>query len=142
MRIDGMNETLINAMFETFPAEITVIDAHDKVIGWNKHHDRLFYRPEACYGMDFRECHPQKSLDLVENIIGEMKAGTRDKARFWIDAVVDKEKSVKHKVMIEFYALRDINGAYVGCMETTADVEDIMHLTGEKRLMNEYEKPE
>jgi DUF438 domain-containing protein len=125
-------------MFETFPAEITIIDANDKVIGWNKHHNRLFYRPEACYGMDFRECHPEKSLDLVERIIGEMKSGTRDKARFWIDATISKDTNEKHKIVIEFYALRDTTGAYVGCMESTADIEDLMHLTGEKRLMNEF----
>jgi len=137
MKIDAMDDTTINAMFETVPMEITVINADDKVTGWNKHHSRLFFRPEACMGMDFRECHPQKSLALVEKIVSEMKAGRRDKARFWIDMPVDKEKGIKHKVLIDFYALRDANsGAYLGCMESTMDVEEIMQLTGEKRLID------
>lgn len=136
MKIDAMDEKTVNAMFETVPVEITVIGADDKVVGWNKHRNRLFYRPEACMGMDFRECHPQKSLELVEKIVSEMKSGKRDKARFWIDMPVDTARCVRHKVLIEFYALRDTNGDYLGCMECTSDVEEIMHLSGEKRLID------
>jgi hypothetical protein len=140
MKLDEIDDKTISAMFETVPMEITVIDANDKVTGWNKHNGRLFYRPMAAMGMDFRECHPQKSLDLVEKIIGEMKSGARDKARFWIDLTVDKTTGEKHKVLIEFYALRDIRGAYLGCMECTMDVEEIMKLQGEKRLIDEENK--
>jgi uncharacterized protein len=71
MKIDAMDEKTINAMFETVPMEITVINVDDKVTGWNRHHSRLFFRPEACMGMDFREWHPQKSLALVEKIVYE-----------------------------------------------------------------------
>ena len=137
MKIDEMTSATINAMFETVPLEITVIDASDKVAGWNKHHDRLFYRPEASMGMDFRDCHPQESLDLVEKIVAEMKSGKRDKAQFWIDLTVNKATGEKHKVLIEFFALRDAtSGAYLGCMECTQDVDGIRKLSGEKRLMD------
>jgi PAS domain S-box-containing protein len=135
--IDAMNDAVVQAMFETIPMEITVIDANDKVIGWNKHHTRLFYRPEACMQQNFRECHPQESLWLVEKIVNEMKAGTRNKARFWIDFTIDKEKKIKHKVLIEFHALRDMNKNYLGCMECTMDIEDIRKLEGQKRLIDE-----
>jgi uncharacterized protein len=137
MKIDGMDEKFINAMFETIPAEITVINGNDKVISWNKHNNRLFNRPEACYGMDFRECHPQKSLDLVEKIISEMKSGKRNKAQFWIDLPVGKDNKEKHKIVIEFYALRAPDNRYLGCMEYTIDANEIMHLEGERRLMDE-----
>jgi PAS domain S-box-containing protein len=139
MKIDAMNETVVKAMFETVPLELTVIDANDKVVGWNRHRNRLFYRPEACMGMDFRECHPQKSLGLVEKIVGEMKAGRRNRARFWINLPLDKTKAIRHKVLIDFYALRGDDGAYLGCMECTQDVEEIMHLEGERRLVDEAE---
>jgi uncharacterized protein len=134
MKVDLMDNAVVNALFETVPFELTVIDANDKVIAWNKHHTRLFHRPEACLEMDFRDCHPQKSLDLVEKIVSEFKTGTRDKARFWIDATVKDEK---HKVLIEFYALRDIHGKYIGCMESSMDIEELRHLEGERRLMND-----
>ena len=47
--------------------------------------------------MSFRECHPKKSLDKVEKIIGDMKTGKMCEIRFWIDLEVEKEKP-KHKV--------------------------------------------
>jgi DUF438 domain-containing protein len=132
--LDAMNDEVVKAMYETLPCEVTVIDANDKVIGWNKHNNRLFYRPMACMEMDFRQCHPEKSLALVERIVGEMKSGKRDMARFWIDLTVDKKTGERHKVLIEFRALRSDTGKYLGCMECTMDVEEIRHLEGEKRL--------
>jgi DUF438 domain-containing protein len=137
MKVDAMNEEILQAMFETLPVELTVIDADDKVIGWNKHNDRLFFRPDACMGMDFRECHPKSSLDLVEKIVSEMKNRTRDKARFWIDLPVSKETPETHKILIEFFALRNKDGEYVGCMESTFDIEELRHLEGERRLIDE-----
>jgi PAS domain S-box-containing protein len=134
---EGMSKEILQSLFETVPGEITVIDSDDKVVGWNKHSDRLFFRPLTSMGADFHDCHPEKSLALVEKIVGEMKAGTREKARFWIDLTVDKAAGTKHKVLIEFYALRDPQGKYLGCMEFTRDVDDIMRLEGERRLIDE-----
>ena len=84
-------------------------------------------------GLNFRQCHPQASLAKVEQIVAEMRAGTRHKARFWIQAKVGDER---HLVVIEFYALRGDSGEYLGCMEVTQDLEDIRGLTGEKRLLD------
>jgi DUF438 domain-containing protein len=133
--IDRMNEDVLRAMLEAMPIETTVLDAKDEVIGWNKHEDRLFHRPMTSMGLNFRDCHPQESLAKVEQIVGEMRAGTRDKARFWIDHAVTPG-GPKHKILIEFYALRDRSGAYLGCMECTQDVQDIVGLTGQKRLLD------
>ena len=135
MLFDRMSDAMVKAVIESMPAEITVIDANDEVVGWNKHETRLFKRPRESMGINFRQCHPEKSLAMVERLIGEMKAGTRDKARFWIDLEVGKG-GPKHKVLIEFYALRDEKKKYVGCLEFTQDVEDIRRLEGQKRLMD------
>jgi PAS domain S-box-containing protein len=130
---DRMDETLVRAALETIPAEITVIDAHDEVVAWNKHAHRLFHRPETSMGLNFRNCHPAESLHKVEQIIAEMKAGARNKARFWIQARVG---DARHLVVIEFFALRGEKGEYLGCMEVTQDMEDIRGLEGEKRLLD------
>ena len=136
MLFDRMDPEMVKAMIETIPAELTVIDANDEVVGWNRHETRLFKRPMTSMGMNFRECHPQKSLEVVEKIIGEMKAGTRDKARFWIDLPVEKD-APKHKILIEFYALRDEKNKYLGCLEFTQDVEEYRRLEGQKRLLDQ-----
>jgi len=133
--IDMMNEEVVKAIIEHLPVEITVIDANDEVIGWNKHEGRLFKRPLTSMGLNFRNCHPKESLDKVEKIVAEMKAGTRKKARFWIDITV-AEGEKPHKILIEFYALRSPEGKYLGCLECVQDVEDIRHLEGQKRLLD------
>jgi DUF438 domain-containing protein len=135
MLFDKMSPEMVKSMIEAMPAELTVIDANDEVAGWNKHETRLFRRPMTAMGMNFRECHPQKSLAMVERLIAEMKAGTRDKATFWIDLEVEKG-APKHKIFIEFYALRDEKGKYLGCLEFTQDVQHIRELQGQKRLMD------
>ena len=45
MLFDQMDQEMVKALIETIPAEITVIDANDEVVGWNKHETRLFKRP-------------------------------------------------------------------------------------------------
>jgi DUF438 domain-containing protein len=136
MKIDQMNQETLLALIETLPVEITVIDANDEVVGWNKDDTRLFRRPMSSMGLNFRECHPQESLDRVVRIVEEMRAGRRNMARFWIDLAVPGDTK-KHKILIEFYALRSPTGKYLGCMEVTQDVEHARRLEGEKRLMDD-----
>lgn len=130
---DRMDEKLVRAVVETIPAEITVIDANDEVVAWNRHENRLFHRPMTCMGLNFRKCHPEHSLAKVEQIVVEMKSGTRQQARFWIQAKVGDER---HMVLIEFFALRDESGCYIGCLEVTQDIEEHRRLEGEKRLLD------
>ena len=130
---DRMDEKLVKAVMETIPAEITVIDANDEVVAWNLHENRLFHRPMTSMGLNFRKCHPEHSLGKVEQIVAEMKAGTRKKARFWIRAKVGEER---HLALIEFFAMHDEGGKYLGCLEVTQDIEEQLHLKGERRLLD------
>ena len=135
LRVDRMDNEVLQAIIESLPAEITVIDAKDEVVGWNKHDTRLFSRPMTSMGLNFRECHPEKSLAVVERIVEEMRRGERNCARFWIDLPVPGDDQ-PHKILIEFFALRNPAGAYLGCMECTQDVESIRQLQGQKRLLD------
>jgi DUF438 domain-containing protein len=135
MLVERMDAAMLGAVLESLPLEITVIDANDEVAGWNKHERRIFHRPISSMGLNFRQCHPESSLSMVEQIVEEMRQGKRDTARFWIDlAVAGDEK--KHKILIEFFALRDGAGNYLGCMECAQDTEPIRQLQGQKRLLD------
>lgn len=135
MLFDRLDEKMLQSLIETLPMEITVIDANDEVVGWNRHLNRIFKRPMTSMGLNFRNCHPPESLPMVERIVNEMKDGTRDKARFWLDLPLGSGGE-PHKMLIEFFALRDPQGNYLGCMECTQDVEEIRHLEGQKRLLD------
>lgn len=132
--IGRLHERILKAIEETVPLEFSVLDADDKVIAWNKHDTRIFKRPVTALGKNVRDCHPRESLFKVEQILAEMKKKKRDKARFWIDLGRDDKKI---KVLIEYYALRDPNGAYLGCLEVSQDITEIQKFSGEKRLLNE-----
>lgn len=129
------SEKELEAILETLPLEFSVLDKDDKVLAWNKHETRIFKRPEAALGRDVRKCHPPKSLDKVEKIISEMKDGKRDIASFWIDLPIGKNGE-KNKVMIQYFALRDKKGKYLGCLEASQNITPIQKIKGEKRLVD------
>jgi len=131
--IGEVSKEVLEALLETIPVEFSLIDENDKVLAWNKHDTRIFKRPEAVIGRDVRDCHPKRSLDKVEKIISEMKEGTRDKAEFWIDMPIDDKPE---KILIQYFALRNKNGKYLGCLEASQRITHIQSLKGEKRLLD------
>lgn len=126
---------VLEAVLETIPVEFSVVDENGKVLAWNYHETRIFKRPEAAFGRNVRDCHPKESLDKVETILKEMKEGKRDMARFWIDLPLGPNKE-KEKVLIEYYALRDSDGTYLGCLEASRNIQELISLTGQNRLLD------
>jgi len=133
--IGKLQENVLETILETIPVEFSVLDSNDKVLAWNKHETRIFKRPTGVIGRDVRDCHPKESLDKVEKILQEMKEGQRDKARFWIDLPIEPNIE-KQKILIEYYALRDLDGEYLGCLEVTQNITELQSLSGEKRLID------
>ena len=133
--IGKLPNDVLEAVLETIPVEFSVLDAKDQVLGWNKHETRIFKRPTGVVGRNVRDCHPKKSLHKVETILSEMKSGTRDRARFWIDLNIEGIGEPQ-KILIEYYALRDSKGNYLGCLEASQNITDKQRITGEKRLLD------
>jgi DUF438 domain-containing protein len=131
--IGELGKELLDVLLETLPLEFSLVDAEDKVLAWNKHATRVFKRPESVVGKDVRNCHPRKSVHLVEAILDEMRAGTREKAEFWIDLEIAGKKE---KILIQYHALRDAAGKYLGCLEASQAISRIQSLKGEKRLLD------
>ena len=131
--IGKLNENILDALLETLPIEFSIIDENDKVIAWNRHEARIFKRPESVIGRDVHDCHPKKSLNKVEQILSEMKEGKREKAEFWIDKNIDNKPE---KIYIQYFALRDKTGKYLGCLEASQRISYIQSLKGDKRLLD------
>ncbi len=120
----------IRAVMDFLPIEITFIDDKDVVRYFNKAKDRIFPRTKAVIGRTVQNCHPPKSVHIVERILSDFKSGRKDKADFWIQ--------IKGKfVYIRYFAVRDGNGKYLGTLEVTQDVTNIRNLQGERRIYEE-----
>ncbi len=120
---------LVDAMLDALPVDITFVDSEDAVRYFNKEtKHRLFPRTRAVIGRKVQQCHPQKSVHLVDQLLGDFKSGKSDSAGFWLD-VKDR------KIHISYFAVRDSAGKYLGCVGLDQDITDIQKLQGEKRLL-------
>ncbi len=118
----------LEAMLDTMPVDFTFIDKDDVVCYFNNAPDRIFVRSKAVIGRSVQNCHPDKSIHVVNRLLDEMKQGKRDKAEFWITLN-------GRLIYITYYAVRK-NGGYIGCLEVTQDITDIQKITGQKRLLD------
>ncbi len=119
----------IEAIFDTLPVDLTFVDDTDTVKYYSKGNERIFKRTPAVIGRKVQNCHPQESLHKVEQVVSELKAGTRNVAEFWIDLK-------GRKVYIRYFAVRDKTGRYIGTLEVTQDITNLQKITGEKRLLD------
>jgi PAS domain S-box-containing protein len=126
--IEKLAPEVIEAMLNALPVEVSFLDEEDTVRYFNKDGDRIFPRSLAVIGREVQNCHPQKSLHKVNQILKEFKAGTRESANFWIDLK-------GHKIYIRYFPVRSAEGKYRGCLEVTQDITDVKKIEGEKRLL-------
>ena len=118
----------INAIFNTLPFDITFIDKDDIVKYFSQGKDRIFVRTKAVIGRNVQNCHPPASVNIVDQIVSDFKSGAKDTEHFWIPMG-------EWYVYIQYFAVRDEAGEYIGVMEVTQDIKPIQAITGEKRLL-------
>ena len=117
-------------MLNSLPADITFIDKDDTVKYFSDNKERVFVRTRSVIGRKVQNCHPPQSVDAVEKILLDFKAGKRDYVDFWIN--------LNGKlVFIKFIAIRDESSKYLGTVEVTMDISGYRSLKGEKRLLDE-----
>ncbi len=118
------------ALLDTLPADLTFVDADNRVAYFSEGSDRVFARSRTIIGRRVEDCHPPKSIHIVERVVDDLRSGRRDVAEFWIQA----EGRFIH---IRYFAVRSPEGEYLGTLEVTQDVTGIRALEGERRLLDE-----
>jgi len=106
----------LRAILNTLPVEISFIDENDINCFFNEG-PKLFKRAGMAIGRDVYSCHPPKIEMMVRSIIGDFKSGTRDKVSVWME----KEGI---PVLVEYIAVRDDNGQYIGTMECVQKMDE------------------
>jgi len=123
----------IEAIFETLPVEITFVDANDTIRYYSKAKGRIFPRTKAIIGRKVQQCHPQKSIHIVNRVIDDLKQGRRKSADFWIDVQ-------GRKIYIRYFSVRNEKGEHIGILEVSQDITEIQKLKGERRLLDDIPK--
>ncbi|MEX1551608.1 DUF438 domain-containing protein [Enterococcus sp. C50] len=117
------------AMFQVLPVDLTFVDNDDRVRFFSEGKERVFPRTTSVIGREVVNCHPPKSMHIVQQILDDFRSGARSEAEFWIDM---RGK----KIYIRYFALRNEADDYLGCLEVTQDVTPIQSLEGQKRLLD------
>jgi PAS domain S-box-containing protein len=124
----SMSAEEVEAVFSSLPVDITFVDKDDAVRFYSESGGRIFVRTKAVIGRKVQQCHPQKSIHAVQQILDDFKAGKRDLAEFWINL----EGKL---VYIRYFPVTGKDGGYLGCLEVTQDITKIKTIEGEKRLL-------
>lgn len=119
----------VNLILTHLPVDLTFVDEEDAVRYYSAKKDRIFARAPGVIGKRVQECHPSQSLDAVNRLLEEFKAGERDVAEFWI-------RQGGQFVHIRYFALRDVDGNYRGTLEVSQEVSGVRALEGERRLLD------
>jgi DUF438 domain-containing protein len=104
------------------------VDADDRVAFFSEGPKRVFARSRAIIGRKVQNCHPPRSVDVVDRILSDFREGRQDVAEFWI-------QFTGRFVHIRYFAVRNEAGKYLGTLEVTQDVGAIRALEGERRLL-------
>jgi PAS domain S-box-containing protein len=127
--IENLKPEIIEVVLDSMPIEISFVDENDEVKYFNKNGDRIFPRPRSIVGKKVQQCHPQKSVHKVLQILEAFKNGKKDAAEFWINLK-------GRQIYIRYFAVRDKDGNYLGTLEVSQDITDIKKIEGEKRLLD------
>ncbi|MGQ9800541.1 MAG: DUF438 domain-containing protein [Candidatus Saccharicenans sp.] len=129
LRTGRLTAEQIDLMLTHLPVDISLVDENDTVIYYSDTPDRIFPRSPGVIGRQVQNCHPPKSVHIVNRILEAFKKGEKDVAEFWIEMN-------GRFIHIRYFAVRDDDGRYRGCLEVSQDVTAIRALQGQKRLLD------
>ena len=117
------------AILNSLPVDMTFVDRNDKVKYFSQGEERIFPRNRAILNRDVRHCHPPASAHIVDRIIEDFKSGKASRAPFWINMG-------GKMIHIEYFALRNDKGEYLGTLEVSHNVSGYRALEGEQRILS------
>ncbi len=119
----------VDLMLKALPFDITFVDENDRVRYYSDTAERVFPRSPEIIGRAVQNCHPPKSVHIVNAIVQAFKDKTKASADFWI------QRGGKF-VLIRYFPVYNTVGAYKGVIEVSQEVSKIKALEGERRLLD------
>lgn len=118
----------INLLFKHMPVDLSYVDENELVKFYSDTKHRIFPRSANVIGREVKNCHPAKSVHVVEEIIEKFRSGEQSQAEFWIN---------KPEVFIYvlYTAIRDEDGNFKGVLEMMQDCTHIRSLEGSRTFL-------
>lgn len=130
LKVGKLSALQVDLLLQNLPVDVTYVDENDQVAFYSQSRERIFARTPAVIGRKVQMCHPPASVDKVQKILDDFRAGVREEAAFWI------QMNGKF-IHIRYFAVHDDQGVYRGTIEVTQDITEIRALEGEKRLLDD-----
>lgn len=118
----------INLLFRHLPVDLSYVDENELVAFYSDTPHRIFPRSANVIGREVRNCHPAKSVHVVEEIIEKFRSGEQSQAEFWIN-------KPGLFIYVLYTAVRDEKGKFRGVLEMMQDCTHIRELTGSQTLL-------
>lgn len=118
----------VNLIFRNLPVDISFVDEQEIVRFYNDSKHRIFPRSRNVIGRHVKNCHPPKSVHIVEEIVEKFRSGQENFVDFWIN----KEDTF---IYISYTAVFDENGKFRGILEMMQDASHIRNLQGSRTLL-------
>ena len=118
----------INLLFRHLPVDLSYVDENELVKFYSDTPHRIFPRSANVIGREVKNCHPAKSVHVVEEIVEKFRSGEQNQAEFWIN-------KPGLFIYIIYTAVRDENGKFRGVLEMMQDCTHIRELEGSRTLL-------
>ncbi len=118
----------INLLFRHLPVDLSYVDENELVKFYSDTPHRIFPRSANVIGREVKNCHPAKSVHVVEEIVEKFRSGEQSQAEFWIN-------KPELFIYVIYTAVRDEHGKFCGVLEMMQDCTHIRELEGSRTLL-------
>ena len=127
----SLSQKELDLILDLLPLEITFVDK-DHIVKYydNGTDEKLLSRTPSAIGRDMMNCHPPRVHDTVSQLVHDLETGKKDSQAAWY-----KRKDGVF-IYIDYIALRDENGEFLGILETVQDITELNEIKGMNRDVN------
>ena len=121
----------LDLILNKLPLEITFVDK-DHIVKYydNGPEEKLLARTPSAIGRDMLNCHPPRVHETVKQLVHDLETGVKDSQQAWYK----REDGVF--VFIDYIAIRDEEGSFLGILETVQDISKFTKLDSDNRRVN------
>lgn len=127
----SLSQKELDIILDILPMEITFVDK-DHIVKYydNGTEDKLLARTPSAIGRHMMNCHPPRVHSTVSQLVHDLETGKKESQAAWY-----KRKDGVF-VYIDYMAVRDENGEFMGILETVQDITELNQIKGMNRNVN------